>query len=166
MPMTGARGSFETQPCTRCGGGGFYSYCQTWGHTCFQCGVSPGAPGLGKYLTRRGLAAYNYYMSLMPTKRAADLLPGDVVFKHGGRYKVLELVSPSTSSRLIDGEWVHEGVDIHCNSVTYVGVREDEAWSLVPSAEERQRCLDQALAYQATLTKRGTVRRRQRAAAA
>jgi hypothetical protein len=33
--------------CSRCGGSGFYSYCEKWGTTCFQCGYLPGAPGTG-----------------------------------------------------------------------------------------------------------------------
>lgn len=38
----------ETQPCSRCGGSGEYSYCQMYGRMCFKCS------GNGRQLTKRG----------------------------------------------------------------------------------------------------------------
>jgi len=50
--------AFETMTCSRCGGGGKYSYCQMYGNTCFKC------HGAGKVYTKRGMAAIAYRTSL------------------------------------------------------------------------------------------------------
>lgn len=162
MPMNQGRVSFETQPCTRCGGGGWFSYCQTWGRTCFKCGVKPGEQGLGRYLTKRGNAAYNYYVSLLPTRRALDLQPGDVLVDVSGYSRLtVESVKPTTSAVKRGDEWVSAGyVDVQCNKVGLCLVPEGEVYSVLPGEAERQECLTKALAYQEGLTKTGHVRKR------
>lgn len=169
MPMTGARPTFETEPCTRCMGGGWYSYCELWGKTCFKCGVTPHAQGIGRQLTRRGAAAYEYYVSLLPTRAAADLKPGDVLWDVMG-YRKLPVISapvPTTSAVIRGGERITAGyIDIQCRGVCLCLVQEATIYRIVPSAAARAECLAKALEYQATLTKAGKPQKRQRATAA
>ena len=46
---------FESEPCSRCGGSGQYSYCQSYGTTCFRC------KGLKETLTKRGTVAQGWF---------------------------------------------------------------------------------------------------------
>lgn len=170
---------FETEPCTRCGGSGTYSYCIQWGTTCFACGVRPRERGTGRRLTKRGKAARAYFQSLLPSKRVADLVPGDMVVDsmfffgagellmvRGVKCKVLE-VTPTTSSsrsRAGDGEWVyadaeHGYLDIVTDKMLISGVQPDTLKALVPTAEQVATARAAALAYQETLTKTGTPRK-------
>lgn len=162
MPMNEGRQAFEMQPCSRCGGSGWFSYCETWGRTCFQCGVVPKAQGSGRYLTKRGRAAYEYYVTLLPTRRTSELQPGDVILD-GNRKHVVECAPvPTTSAIIRDGQRITEGyVDIQCKGVCLCLVPEDQVYSIVPSGDELQQCRDRALAYQGQLTKAGKVRKRQ-----
>lgn len=166
--MTGQRTRFETEGCPRCGGSGWFSYCQTWGHTCFECGIKPHEPGMGYRLTRRGRVAYAFYEASLPTKRAADLVAGDVIREYGQWVKVRAVTDNSIDRRagygLPDGTFEYSGVNIYVGSdarpVTLCGIRSDTLYPVKPADEERQRLVQLALAYQATLTKRGTVRKK------
>ncbi len=161
MPMTGRRPLFETEPCPRCGGSGWCSHCETWGYTCFQCGVRPKEQGLGKRLTKRGAAAYAYYEASLPTRAASALQPGDTIRDLSGWLRVVEVTPPRTVRWTLNGEpQQYEGVDVRCAGVTLCQVRADHAYPLRPSAEEVDRLLAAALAYQATLTKQGVPRKR------
>ena len=69
--------TLETQTCSRCGGSGRYSYCQTMNgrygpYTCFKC------LGAGVVYTKRGAAAREL-LRVAFSKPAEDLKPGDVV---------------------------------------------------------------------------------------
>lgn len=163
MAMTGQRSQFETEPCRRCGGSGRHSYCQTWGTTCFECGIKPHEPGLGIRLTARGRAAYSYYEASLPQRAAKDLLSGDRILQHHRIYSVERLgeIGNPGSWAMVDGIPQKEGrLDIHCYGVTLSGHAVDELFSVVPTEEERQALVAAALEYQATLTKRGEPRKR------
>lgn len=73
---------FELEVCSRCGGGGKYSYCQEYGDKCFKC------HGTGHVLTKRGAAAKAFYKRLC-TVPAASIVVGDYIeatgFTRGGR---------------------------------------------------------------------------------
>ena len=167
MPMLNSAQEFETQPCTRCGGSGWHSYCQTWGHTCFQCGVKRGQQGLGRFLTKRGAKAHAHYLSLLPSKRAADLQSGDYIRERGHWVQVLS-VGDNTVEHLSgvyrpDGTVDYAGVNIRVRAnpmLTLCGVSADTIYVICPNQEQRQSALTQALAFQAILTKTGTVRKR------
>ena len=60
---------FETETCSRCGGSGNYSYCQTHGTTCFKCG------GSGITYTTRGAAARAWWKAQREAK-ISDLVIG------------------------------------------------------------------------------------------
>ena len=63
--------------CTRCGGSGHYSYCQTHGTTCFGCGGSgKGLPKLTKTLVKTvqdkvAAGELNAYLALCQAKKTA-----------------------------------------------------------------------------------------------
>lgn len=63
---------FELEVCSRCQGGGTYSYCQEYGDKCFKC------QGTGHVLTKRGAAAKAYYKSLC-TIHADSIKIGDLI---------------------------------------------------------------------------------------
>jgi hypothetical protein len=159
--MVGSRTLFETRPCPRCAGSGRFSYCQNWGTTCFKCGVKPGEPGVGVVLTKRGAAAYLYYESLLPTKLARDLQPGDFVTERGWRRRVIGAPQPTTNAFVRNGVEVRAGyLDIPCEQVTHSLVPEDMVLHVAVTRERKAELLAQALDYQSTLTKTGTVRKR------
>lgn len=75
--------SFDRVTCSRCGGSGRYSYCQTMNgkygpETCFRC------KGAGQTLTKKGEAA-SALLTRAYSKPAEELQPGDVVRSIGGR---------------------------------------------------------------------------------
>src|SRR5205823_10263506 len=73
---------FESTGCTRCGGSGHYSYCQSYGTRCFKCA------GKGVTLTKRGAVAQAYFRLLL-SKRYIDLEPGDKIRDEGDRKSVV-----------------------------------------------------------------------------
>lgn len=155
---------FETEPCGRCGGSGTNSYCEMWGTTCFDCGVRRGEPGTGRRLTKRGKMARDFYLSLMPTKTVADLIPGDLVSDIGFRDRVVEIVP--TTSWSIDAATGQPKVDpatlrdVRFTKSIYSGLLLTRVFRLVPTVEQADAAYAKAIAYQATLTKTGTVAKR------
>lgn len=63
---------FETEICSRCGGTGEYSYCESHGTKCFKC------RGKKVALTKRGATAMQYLEHLQ-TKEAKDAKVGDTI---------------------------------------------------------------------------------------
>src|SRR5215470_11209158 len=61
---------FENVPCSRCGGSGHYSYCQTYGTTCFKCA------GDGATLTKRGAVA-QAFLTQSRKRKAGEFQVGD-----------------------------------------------------------------------------------------
>lgn len=168
-PATTPRQPFETEPCPRCGGSGTYSRCEMWGTTCFECGYAKGIPGTGRRYTKRGKAARDFYASLRPVKRAADLVPGDRAKVQGYKgYLAVEAVTPAAGSVswTVDGvKQTSEGrgyLDVAFKGITYGCVAPDYTFKMAWTAEEQAAALAKALAYQATLTKAGTVAKRPR----
>ena len=145
--MSALLDKLETETCSRCGGSGHFSYCQSWGTICFRC--------KGRKLTysKRGAAAALYLESLRK-KPANQFQPGDLLYVEGipgftksKFYKVL-----SVWMKIADRcEMV-----IECDGYVY---HSDPETMLRKgcTAEEKAETLKQALAYQATLTKLGKV---------
>lgn len=151
---------FETAPCSRCGGSGEYSRCQTWGTACFSCG-RPGQRGSGRALTKRGAAAREFYLSLLPRKFVPDLQPGDVILTdHYGKRTVVE-VRPDVIRGSFNGQaYERAGFLIVTKGITFAGETADKEYRLVPTVEQRDAAIAKAVAYQETLTKLGKPRKR------
>ena len=138
--------TFDNKTCTRCGGGGMYGPSVVYGGKCFQCS------GLGATLTKRGRAAQVYLESLRRVP-AADLQPGDEVLVEG--FSAGSVTVPSRWVKVVevtpDGAVRGEGMtwEAGCRPLR-------KAWR----ADEKREQVQMALAYQATLTLAGTVRKR------
>jgi hypothetical protein len=160
---------FETVTCTRCGGSGKYSYCQMYGDTCFKCG------GTGKQLTKRGAAASAFLRSLR-TVKASTVKFGDAVRVDGcpGFSRTTYIKVDSFHTQL-NSSWTcdpitHEKLTAHHHLFIEganpkgerhgLGVFPDSDVRLVPTKAEAAEQIAKALAYQATLTKAGTVMKR------
>jgi len=173
----GGNPAFEHTDCSRCGGSGRYSFNMIDGSMCYGC------RGAGYQLTKRGRAAQQLYVQLM-SKPLAELVPGDVIRVQGykGFHELaavgrLELRPDPKSST---GMWPYiEGTDERAGSMSLGGNYDaglyayrttngigasgysgDTMVRVAQTAEQRKAKQAQALAYQATLTKAGTPRKR------
>lgn len=156
--------SFETETCSRCHGSGNYSFNIEYGDRCFKCG------GRGNTLTKRGEMAYRFYRSLCEVPMSQ--------LKIGDRIQVRAI------SRSSKRQYFYVGVitDIKRSEheTSYIGSQVEKYFKLVVftknekfgasstsgrdgtlvrvyRADDAER-LNKALEYQATLTKKGTVR--------
>lgn len=157
--------AFESTVCKSCGGTGEFHYRSIYGKGCFTCS------GMGYKFTKRGRAAYDYFVRLL-SKRPADLQPGDKIrvlgFNAGSYvqptrwYKIVEIKhdQPSNSSSLVNGEWVrHPNVSvIECEGFS-TNALPDEYLRVAQTAEQKAAALAKALEFQASLTKKGEARR-------
>ncbi len=159
---------FEAKPCSRCGGSGEYSYCQTYGSRCFKC------HGKGEVLTKRGLAAQEHFNSLC-VKPASEIKVGDIICVNsvtldGGFFKyfaeVIEVSAPHVyGSSTVDGVKKDTvGIDITSDSKKFGRCKHTTSgksdFRLAQSKEEKIEKREAALEYQANLTKAGTPRKR------
>lgn len=90
---------FEIETCSRCHGGGKYSYCRMYGDRCFKCA------GSGAVYTKRGAAARNFFEKLC-TKKASEITIGEHIrvtnITHGGRlFEHSAKVFPGQSRALV-----------------------------------------------------------------
>lgn len=142
--MTTRKLLFENVTCPRCGGSGKFSYCQMHGDRCFKC------HGDGVVLTKRGRAA-QIYLGQLRSVRADELQIGDQIFEEDflagrttwARVTRIALEGPSQDSLVIETPTCTHG----CGPETTFRKRRSKA--------EARVLIDQALAYQATLTKQG-----------
>lgn len=125
---------FETIICSRCGGTGHYSYCETHGTRCFEC------EGTGMALTTRGKAARAFFNKLRETT-AGQVEVGMRIRARAGSalFTVTEIV------RRTDGL-----IDLRGKGYSYRTAPENKIVQIF-SEEQRQAQLAEALAYQATL---------------
>jgi hypothetical protein len=146
----------ERETCSRCSGTGHYSYCQMYGTVCFKCG------GKGQILTKRGQAALAYLKDLR-ARKVSELKVGDTIkVQFHGVVKVLEVRLSEVEKDggvVVDGEVVAMGWVVNTSKVKLMGVSPDSAYEVVMSQEEQLATLRQAIEYQGTLTKAGTVRK-------
>lgn len=145
---------FEHETCGRCGGTGHYSYNQISGTRCFGCN------GTKDRLTKRGLAAQDFFNALRTVKRD-DVKVGDRVIADcyfSGRYnaEVTSIQSDALNPQHVtlhlrelprkDGAKLREmnyGALVTCT------------FQRVLSKQEYADNVAKALEYQATLTKMG-----------
>jgi len=159
---------FEAKPCSRCGGSGEYSYCQSHGTRCFKC------HGKGEVLTKRGQAAQEHFNSLC-VKPASEIKVGDIirvdgVTVGGGFFKyfaeVVEVSAPHVYAvQTVDGVKKDTvGIDITSESKKFGRCKHTTSgksdFRLAQSKEEKTAKRQIALEYQANLTKAGTPRKR------
>lgn len=155
---------FEIENCSRCGGSGKYSWCQTHGDTCFKCG------GTGISYTKRGAAAFAYMKSLVMVP-ASDIKVGDLIraeiispyqiTKYNATVSEINENADFKSQYYVNGELVdsppHMAIK-HTNAKLGDGViyaLPDTKIQIVPTAEQLEDLQKQAIEYQSTLTKTG-----------
>ncbi len=154
-------GLLEREPCGRCGGGGRYSYCQTHGDICFKCG------GKGTTLTKRGFEA-NKYLIALRSKPASAVQTGDVIREQvvamngatGWRWaKVLSVKDTGeTEFGRLNPQYVGNFVTIETETCVRTTLKTDMI-RIKQTEDQAAKTLEMALAYQASLTKSGTVRK-------
>lgn len=156
---------FESETCGRCGGSGSYSYCQMHGSTCFKCN------GKGEQLTKRGKAAQAWFSKQRETT-ADQIKVGDLMrFNdlHSTFTARVTSVEPTrlkgVSRKIINGKFEmvpydNPGISIMCEK-SGLTCAPDCVVQRGYTKAERRKVIQAALEYQKTLTKAGTVRKRQ-----
>lgn len=150
--------NFETEICSRCGGCGEYSYCQTHGTRCFKCS------GKGLVYTKRALAAIDYARELR-TVQVQDVQVGWLMYVaasplggKAGWLRVTEAMHDGGAKWLKDGEWTPY-VDLSHAGGGQGFFLPTDTLQAVPNRDKHAEVRAAALAYQTTLTKAGTVRK-------
>lgn len=153
--------AFESTTCSRCHGTGEHSYCQSYGTTCFKC------HGHGITLTKRGIAAQKFYETLL-SKRADELEIGDKAYDAGipgftgAKWREITSIKPSEQKfkRQGDTEW-QIGADHGLIDIAGImsGCPADRMFRIAATAARKREARDEALAFQATLTKQGKARK-------
>jgi hypothetical protein len=148
---------FESQVCSRCGGSGSYSYNPMHGSVCYGCG------GRGVQLTRRGRAAQEHFNELLQ-KPVSEVALGDKVLEPGipdvpgfpARWYTVDEITPDPNN---EGRVIISGLDAKGDRY---GLHDFATGSVrvAHSQVQRRIFIQQALAYQDTLTKLGTPRKR------
>ena len=147
---------FESEPCPRCGGTGKHSYNAVHRDVCYGC------RGEGRRLTKRGGAAWRFYLDSITTSwgqvRVGDRL----------RYEDI------ASSYVVTVVRIEPFTDAKFQGCVQIGLRRERDGSVfmlnvyqvgsgrvrrVPSADEAPRLRDAALAFQASLRKDGKPRK-------
>ena len=153
---------FDHVTCTRCGGGGRYSFCQTMNgkygpYTCFKC------RGAGVTLTKKGFAA-SQLLTRAYSKPAEELQPGDLIRSIGGRRweRVVEVRQETEESNT--GYAISNGVKMFYFTVeTEVSRRHGfdprELYRVAQSAERKAEVMPLVAEYQELLTKAGKPRK-------
>lgn len=158
---------FDSVTCTRCGGSGKFSYCSVMNgpfgrYTCFKCF------GEGQTLTKKGDAAQAYYNTLL-TVKISDVQVGQKWLARGIPGFMADAwitITSITPDELNAGRILISGIDEKRNNEShgYNGTP-DDVLRIRQTAEEVKAKRAQALAYQETLTKTGTPRKRAASAA-
>jgi len=152
----------ETQSCTRCGGSGHYSYCQSHGTTCFKCG------GNKIIWTKRGALASSFLTALC-SKRADQIVVGEKVKTDfgcpiSGQVRGFGTVTESYMSTLSGG--TANGVQIFHYVVTVTHPKHggishhgspSTVYRVAQNAADKAAKFQLALAFQAKLTKSGKI---------
>lgn len=158
QPATQQR-RFEVEVCGRCAGSGRYSFNLIDGDMCYGCRRK------GKRYTKRGQAAYDYYVSLC-TKPAAELIAGECVTAFGRVCKI-ERIEHDTQS----GESMVGGVMTpYCLPVVVlhlVGGGTSQLFAhtptlTCPNGEDKRAKLELAYDYQDTLKADGKPRKQRK----
>ena len=151
---------FEHTDCSRCGGSGHYSYNTMTGSRCFKCN------GAGVTLTKRGAKAQELYRLLL-SKRYIDLEPGDKIQDLGipgftaGGWRTVVSTTLTTASYSQNGEQISRpAIDVECEGFGLQGYGREDMIRVAATREEKALAKEQALAFQARLTKQGKIAKR------
>jgi len=131
---------FETETCSRCGGGGQYSYCEMYGTKCFKCA------GSGKTYSKRGLATRAFLIESCMVD-LSSISVGDIIIKDGRR--TVTEIKESGSKYLKDGVWIPY-VQIVTPKLNF-SVFPDSRIQIPPTVEK----IEAAMQYQQNLSKAG-----------
>lgn len=147
--------AFETEVCSRCLGTGHYSFNGTHSR-CYKCEGKNG----GRAYTKRGAAAKDFYLALR-RKPAAVVAIGDKVrseFIKQLTVVTIERYMP-TFKRTINGVLVEPEEHFRFSNTAglQMSVPVNGTVDVLPTVEENEAMIAKALAYQETLTKKGTV---------
>lgn len=157
---------FESKTCTRCGGGGQYSYCQMYGSTCFGCG------GSGLMLTKRGKIAQAWF-NARKKRPACEVKVGERIVIDGtpgfsrSEVVIVEFVGYSEEGGKWlcnkTGEWKPHfwvrGKGAKSGEKSGIGCSENTEIKMHIWGEALTALKLEGLAFQETLTKTGTVRK-------
>jgi len=158
---------FESKVCSRCQGSGHYSFNLRYGTVCFGC------QGSGEQLTKRGNAAQNYFRELC-TVLVSELVVGDVIrgthFTEGGdQYETkVEIISINPNGGIVKS--VRNGVPTEHQHTELVfkskhgesGLHTFPNHKVEVFGRDRKAKIQQALAYQETLTQLGKPAKRKK----
>lgn len=138
--------SFERETCTRCGGTGKHSWCQTYLDVCFKCA------GNGQALTKRGQLAMEFFTASM-CKPAEEIKVGDKIRdESSGKWRTITSIRDEGETVYLQSEMPH---------MTYgYKRRKDTPMRVSQAGLEKARKLLAAYDYQDTLTKAGKPRKR------
>ena len=142
---------FETEKCGRCGGSGNYSFNMMHGSTCYGCG------GSGLRLTKRGRAAQDFFRASLEVPQD-EVKVGDVVMV---TVNMAGTKRPATVVGIMPDDLNPDRGPIF-NTVLNSNGNEHNIHTTGACTMTRPRTqadVDAALAYQATLTKAGKVRK-------
>lgn len=160
--------AFETEACTRCGGTGRFSH-NGEHDRCYKC---DGKNGCRAY-TKRGRAAKDYYLSKLYL-RPDEVKVGDVIAFYGIKQLTVAKIEIMQSGSWLNpntGDWepifhyVFENEKGLKGSIQKLKNYDDTVANSflvrrLPTPDENKAAIADALAYQATLTKAGTPRKR------
>lgn len=138
----------ETETCSRCAGTGHHSYCQSHGTVCFKCG------GAKVVYTKKGAAAAAFLKTLR-SKRAADFKVGELIYVDAGPFNKGGFAEVTAS----EPDAYNKGYWSIGNSRCGMSGSPDTMYRMGLTAEQKADTMRQALAFQATLTKKGTPRK-------
>lgn len=145
--------AFETEVCSRCGGTGRFSH-NGEHDRCYKCDGKNGA----RAYTKRGKAAKEYYLAKFHVP-ASTIVPGDLVSSCRIKIRVVEIERGTRVVRINGAEKVVAVVTLKGENVS-LETAHDATVRRFPTPEENAAAIADALAYQATLTKAGTPRKR------
>ena len=160
---------FENETCSRCGGCGQYSYCQMYGTRCFKCG------GDGVTLTKRGKTAQLWF-NAKKMKPASEVKIGDrVVYDGVPGFSKTTVVTVDFVGYPVEGgskwlcnktgEWKPHfqvnGKNVRGENFS-IGGFENTDIKMFVSGDALVALRAEAKAYEASLTKAGTVRKKGR----
>ena len=156
--------NFESQVCSRCGGSGHFSFNLMHGTVCYGCS------GSGVKYTKRGLAAKEFFRSLMEVP-VEELQVGDYiqVFRTDSKFKEVVIKDSGSSKEPGAKNCTTSYGGEHANDqMFYLEVKSGEGILVYPktlirkaqSKEEKQEKLRLALAFQDTLTASGKPKKR------
>ncbi len=144
---------FESEVCSRCCGTGHYSFNLISGTRCFGCG------GVGHKLTKRGQAAQTYLNELRQAK-VSELKVGDLIRFDLHTVFCFERITAIEPSENNDGRITISAIRTKTQQpigfVTYLTASVTRGFT----NDEKIALREQALAYQATLTKQGVPSKR------